>query len=170
MQHSHSRSCWFYYAAANAWLQSLKIVQILLRQYILFKRNTTLSLMYFILSQANLELFKLLQSEEFSTPYNPHWEGSEHPHKPSAQFLWLDNFKFLISTHTVVISMLVLVNGSWSCFSCSCGTVLCRINLLESFFICITLKGNNLYQGFIQAVLMFVLWKKIEFHKLESDR
>ena len=33
--------------------------------------------MHFILSQANLELFKLLKSKEFSAPYNPCWEGSE---------------------------------------------------------------------------------------------
>ena len=33
--------------------------------------------MYFIILQANLELFKLLKSKEFSTPYHPRWEGSE---------------------------------------------------------------------------------------------
>ena len=38
--------------------------------------------MYFIISQANLQLFKLLKSKEFSTPYHPTplppkkiWEG-----------------------------------------------------------------------------------------------
>ena len=41
--------------------------------------------MYFILSQVNLELFKVLMSTGFSTTYNPQWEGSKHP-LPQAQF------------------------------------------------------------------------------------
>ena len=41
------------------------------------KLSLKLNLIYFIQSQANLELFKLLKSKEFSTPYNPRLEGSE---------------------------------------------------------------------------------------------
>ena len=45
------------------------------------KHNLKLHLfMYFSLSQANLELLKLLKSKEFSIPNNARWEGSErHP-------------------------------------------------------------------------------------------
>ena len=61
------------------------------------KLNLKLNLMYFIESQANIELFKLLKSKEFSTPYNLHLEGSEQtPQTLSSAFmtgqLWIPYF------------------------------------------------------------------------------
>ena len=69
-----------------------------MRRHILFKRSKTF-LMYFILSQANLELFKLLKSKEFPTPHNPRWKDSEpatSPHPtPQFSFVFASRIPFL---------------------------------------------------------------------------
>ena len=48
--------------------------------------------MYFIILQANLELFKLLKSKEFSTPYPPPLGGLRanppHPTPPQKKLGW----------------------------------------------------------------------------------
>ena len=65
--------------------------------YFIQKKLNLLNLIYFIQSQANLELFKLLKSKEFPTPYNPRLEGSEQiPQTLSLVFmtgqLWIPYF------------------------------------------------------------------------------
>ena len=117
--------------------------------------NFKLNIMYFILSEANLKLFKLLKSTEFSTPCNPRWEGSErtpttwHPGKPSVQFLWLDNFEFLISTPGLKSKQIHSTTNRRRYNRCCCNI----INTTNYYFC-----GSPLHKVFVLPMVLFLLY------------